>query len=249
MLKPYWVDLHIHTVLSPCGELEMGAPEIVEKAIEEGLDVIGISDHNTCENYPAVSDYADGRVTVLSCIEIQSAEDIHILSVFPCYEKALECKGWYWDRMQPIKNNAEKFGYQLIIDKDNGITGEEETYLIQGVGYEVDQIIRKVQELGGFAILAHVDRPSFSYPVALGPMPPDYIADGYELSWRTDSDTAQKWREKYPEKAIIRSSDSHTLNTLTRRNCTKMMLEAPTFEEIKKAIHGEDGRRVVWPWG
>ena len=42
MLKPFWVDLHIHTLLSPCGELEMGAPEIVERAREAGLDVIGI---------------------------------------------------------------------------------------------------------------------------------------------------------------------------------------------------------------
>ena len=33
MLKPFWVDLHIHTLLSPCGELEMGAPEIVEQAL------------------------------------------------------------------------------------------------------------------------------------------------------------------------------------------------------------------------
>ncbi len=54
MLKPFWVDLHIHTLLSPCGELEMGAPEIVERAREAGLDVIGIADHNTCENFPGI---------------------------------------------------------------------------------------------------------------------------------------------------------------------------------------------------
>ena len=55
LLKPFWVDLHIHTLLSPCGELEMGAPEVIEKAREAGLDIIGIADHNTCENYPGMA--------------------------------------------------------------------------------------------------------------------------------------------------------------------------------------------------
>ncbi|MGD9640762.1 MAG: histidinol-phosphatase, partial [Synergistaceae bacterium] len=104
-------------------------------------------------------------------------------------------------------------------------------------------------ELGGLAILAHVDRASFSYPVALGPMPVDYPADAFELSRRINSDQAEAWRGKYPGRTFIRSSDSHTLDTISRANCTKMMLEAPTFEEVKKAIRGEEGRRISWPWG
>ena len=51
MLKPFWVDLHIHTALF-CGSLEMGAPEIVSAARKAGIDVIGIADHNTCDNPP-----------------------------------------------------------------------------------------------------------------------------------------------------------------------------------------------------
>ncbi|MEG1642070.1 MAG: PHP domain-containing protein [Synergistaceae bacterium] len=249
MLKPFWVDLHIHTVLSPCGELEMGAPEIVQKAIEQKIDIIGISDHNTCENYPALCECAQNKIKVLSCIEIQSAEDIHLLTIFPTYDKTLECKNWYWDKMQNIKNDSEKFGYQLVINKENEIEKEEEKFLIQGVGYEIDQIIDKVHDLDGIAILAHVDRPSFSYPVSLGPIPQDYKADAFELSSRVNSNEADIWRINYPNRTFIRSSDSHELNRISRLNCTKMMLEAPTFNEIKMALHGEENRRVVWPWG
>ena len=36
MLSEYFVDLHVHTVLSPCGELEMGAPEIIAQVIDQG---------------------------------------------------------------------------------------------------------------------------------------------------------------------------------------------------------------------
>ena len=59
MLKPFWVDLHIHTALSPCGSLDMGAPEIVSAARGAGIDVIGIADHNTCDNFPAVHEASE----------------------------------------------------------------------------------------------------------------------------------------------------------------------------------------------
>ena len=83
-------------------------------------------------------------------------------------------KEWLWKRIRPIKNDVEHFGYQIVVDAENGIVKEEEVLLIQGAGYEVDQIVEKARALGGLAILAHVDRPAFSYTAALGPMPEDY---------------------------------------------------------------------------
>ena len=76
-------------------------------------------------------------------------------------------------------------------------------------------------------------------------MPEDYPADAFELSRRLNSDEAAKWRERYPGRAFIRSSDSHTLDTMSRANCTKMMLEEPTFEEIRMALRGEGGRAHI----
>ncbi len=227
----------------------MGAPEIVEAARKAHLDIIGIADHNTCENYPGVSGAAEGCPVVIPCIETQSAEDIHILSIFPDYKTALEYKEWLWKRIRPIKNDVDHFGYQIVVDAENGVVKEEEILLIQGAGYEVDQIVAKLHEMGALAVLAHVDRPAFSYTAALGPMPQDYPADAFELSKRLNHDQAEEWRVKYPGRTFIRSSDSHMLDTLSRANCTKMMLEEPTFDEIKKALKNEDGRRVCWPWG
>lgn len=249
MLKPFWVDLHIHTVLSPCGELEMGAPEIVKKAREAGVDVIGIADHNTCENFPALRAAAEGDPLVLPCVETQSAEDVHMLCVFPDYETASVYKEWLWKKIRPIPNDVDYFGYQLVVDEENNILKEEEILLIQGAAYEVDQIVAKVKELQGLAILAHVDRPAFSYTSSLGPPPEDYPADAFELSRRLNSIEAGLWRGKYPGRTFIRSSDSHRLEDISRSNCTKMMLEEPSFEEIKKAVRGEGGRRISWPWG
>ena len=46
-MNKYKADLHIHTVLSPCGDLEMSPKIIVEAAGKQGLDIIGITDHNS----------------------------------------------------------------------------------------------------------------------------------------------------------------------------------------------------------
>jgi len=227
----------------------MGAPDIVAKALDAGIDIIGIADHNTCDNFPGIYEAAAGRPVVIPCIETQSSEDIHILCIFPEYKNALQYKDWLWKKIRPIKNDVDLFGYQVVVDAKNNILREEDTLLIQGAGYEVDQIVTEVHSNGGLAVLAHVDRPSFSYPVVLGPIPADYKADAFELSCRINSDQAAEWRAKYPGRTFIRSSDSHRLDGISRNNCTKMLLEEPTFDEIRKAINNIDGRRVFWPWG
>lgn len=239
----------MHTTLSPCGELEMGAPEIVAAVREAGLDIIAITDHNSLDNWKAVAAVAGGNPLVLPGIEVQTAEDVHLVSLFVEPERAQIFKEWLWEKMPPIPNDPDIFGYQVIIDSENQIVGMEDTLLIQGVGYEVDTIIDKVHTLNGLAILAHVDRPSFSYPANLGPIPVDYPVDALELSRRVDHVGADIWRKNYPGMVFVRSSDSHDLDSLKRANCTKMLLAEPSFEEIRRALLGKDGRRVVWPWG
>ena len=38
-------DMHIHSVLSPCGDIEMSPSAIVAQAKAKGLDIIGLTDH------------------------------------------------------------------------------------------------------------------------------------------------------------------------------------------------------------
>jgi PHP family Zn ribbon phosphoesterase len=248
-LRYFWVDLHLHTVLSPCGELEMGAREIVSRARESGLDVIAITDHNTCDNYRAVAGFADGNPEVLPALEVQTAEDIHVVTIFPSIQAAGEFKKWLWLKMPPIKNDPDVFGDQVVIDADNDIIRMEDTLLIQGAGYDIDTVVSRANGMGAITILAHADRPAFAYTAVLGPFPEDYPVDAIELSCRLDSEQAGEWRRRYPSRTFIRSSDSHSLGTMGRGNCSKMLLAGPSFDEIMMALHGTDGRRVCWPWG
>ncbi|RMD59308.1 MAG: PHP domain-containing protein, partial [Nitrospirae bacterium] len=43
-------DLHVHTCLSPCADIDMSPLRIIEKAKSKSIDIIGITDHNSSEN-------------------------------------------------------------------------------------------------------------------------------------------------------------------------------------------------------
>lgn len=249
MLAEYYVDLHIHTVLSPCGELEMGAPEIIERVRESGIHIIAISDHNECSNVRALQQASgSGGPLVLAGIEVQTSEDIHVVLIFPDLDRAEDYQRWLRKGFMDSPNRPEVFGYQIVIDQFNNIVDEVETLLVQGVRYSIDEVISRSRENGAISILAHIDRPSFSFPAVLGPIPEDYPVDAFELSPNILSPEAEKIRRLYPNRTIIRSSDSHELKNIQRKNCTRMLLEKPDFNEIFMALHGRDGRRVIWPW-
>ena len=50
---PLFYDLHIHSCLSPCGDDDMTPANLVGMAAVKGLDVIALTDHNSCRNCPA----------------------------------------------------------------------------------------------------------------------------------------------------------------------------------------------------
>jgi PHP family Zn ribbon phosphoesterase len=227
----------------------MGARDIVARAREAGIDALAISDHNICDNFPAIAALADGSPLILPALEVQSAEDIHVVTIFPRIEVAINFQDWLWLKMPRVKNDPDVFGHQVVVDSNDDIVRMEDILLIQGAGYDIDTIVSRANGMGAITIMAHADRPSFAYPAVLGPMPEDYPVDAVELSWRVSSETADGWRKNYPSVTFIRSSDSHTLDTINRSNCTKMRMMFPSFDEIMMAIHGRETRRVYWPWG
>ncbi len=247
-LSHFWVDLHLHTVLSPCGELEMGAPEIAWTYRAAGIALCAVTDHNDIANVPAVRSAAEEMPVVLSGMEVQTAEDIHIVVLFPDDHTAAGYREWLWKEMPQRANDPGIFGEQLVIDSDNNILDEQQTLLVQGVGYSVDEVAAEAWERGALVIPAHIDRPSFSYESVLGRVPDDFPCHALELSPAVSHAAFAAWRERYPERVFIRSSDSHRLSSIARDRCTVMLLEEPSFEEVSMALKGQEGRAVLCPW-
>lgn len=96
----YSYDLHIHSCLSPCGDMDMTPNNIVNMASLLGLDLIAVSDHNTALNLPAVFSVAKQvGLTVIPAIEANTAEEVHVLCLFPELEDALSCSDEFYQHL------------------------------------------------------------------------------------------------------------------------------------------------------
>jgi PHP family Zn ribbon phosphoesterase len=248
-MRPVRADLHIHTVLSPCGGLDMGAPDIVARALECGLELVAVTDHNTCRNAAAVMNAARGKnLVVLPGLEVQSSEDIHAVVLFGTLEEALDFEGWLWEGFPKILNRPELFGDQILIDEENRILGEEPLLLVQGARRSIDEIVSEVRSRDGVVFLSHIDREAFSYPAVLGPIPADYPVDALELTCYATEEKVKKFRRICPSLPLIRNSDAHTLAQIESDCSTAFLVEEPDFPNLQRAFRNEGGCMILDPW-
>jgi PHP family Zn ribbon phosphoesterase len=233
-MKSYKADFHIHTVLSPCGSLEMSPVNIVKTAKERGLDLIGITDHNATHHTKLVQELAGKEnIFVLRGVEVCTKEEIHCLAFFEKDDEIAEFQSYIDKYLPHIINNPDKLGYQVVVDKDENIIDELPYVLLSGINQNINQIQKKVGELNGIFIPAHIDRATFSLTSQLGFVPPDLNPDAFEISKYC---TKEKILKQYPyisDKRIIQDSDAHFLEDI---GCVynNLDMESISFENVKK---------------
>ena len=218
-------DLHIHSCLSPCANLEMSPSEIVTRAVAAGIDGIALTDHQSARNTPAIAECA--RRAGLKCLfgmEVQTAEEVHTVALFDTTEQALALTDWVYAAMPKRVNDPETFGDQPVVTWDDDIVEMDWRILAMGCRRTIPETAAKVHELDGLYIAAHIDRPNFSVISALGaiPEPPPTTNcqqpttkyfDAVELSRTADESL---WLPKAAGYAVIRSSDAHNLDDVVR---------------------------------
>jgi hypothetical protein len=247
MLRPLLADLHIHTVLSACAEVEMIPPFIVRQACRIGLGIIAITDHNACDNAEAVIQAAEGTgLRVLPGMELQTREEVHILCLFDAVEVCREWQREVFQKLPPLKNNEDIFGPQFVVDAVGEWVRTEERLLAVSADTSLEEATARVRALGGLVIPAHVDRPSFSLLANLGFVPPNLVADALEVTPRFVPGAGFKQWPQLQAWPLVVSGDAHQLSEM--RNRTLFKVELPSIREISLALRGEEGRKVVVEW-
>lgn len=242
-MKKFRADLHIHTVLSPCADVEMIPPLIVQAALEKNIDIIAITDHNASANVRAVQKAAQGTgLTVLAGMEVQSREDVHLLTLFENIE-TLDAWQQQVDRALPdLPNDTDFFGEQFIVDETGEFIKGESRLLLNSTDFSIDEIIERVHTLGGIIIPAHVERKSYGLFPSLGLISDEWHLLALEISRHTSpaqAATTFPALRKYP---LIQSGDVHRLEDFL--GTTLFTLHSPTLMEMRMAFHNIDGRSV-----
>ncbi len=237
-MKMYRADLHIHTCLSPCADLEMSPRNIVKAAKQNGIEIAGICDHNSCENVPGVTRSAEKEgLHVIGGMEITSAEEVHILALFDHEEQLLSMQKIVYDHL-PGLNDERRFGEQVVVNEDDEVLDFNQRLLIGATELSIDDIVNRIHALNGLAIASHIDREGFSIIGQLGFIPQGLPLDAVEVSTKAKMVDFQDL--SFP---LITSSDAHKLDDIGR-SFTHFFMEDVTLDEMKKSLLGKDGRKV-----
>lgn len=245
MFRKIKADLHVHTCLSPCADLDMSPRGVVQTAARNGLDLVGICDHNSAENVLAAK--RAGRkhgVAVLGGMEVASAEEAHLLVFFDRDDDLLRFQDIVYRHLSGV-NDEKAFGRQVIADEDDGVTGFCPRLLIGATSLSVEKIVEAARAGGGesLVIAAHVDRDVFSIIGQLGFIPQHLGLDAVEVSRHMSIAQAQARFpdcRKYP---VITGSDAHHPDDIGARSLC-FTVEEGTVAELRKALAGRDGRKA-----
>ncbi len=221
----YYVDLHLHTALSPCTDDDMTPNNIVNMSVLKGLDIIAVTDHNTAGNCEAVMKCGQrSGLLVVPGMELETQEEVHVLCLLPDIKQARLLAAYVNNAHPGGENREELLGRQLLFDDQDRITGHERRLLLTAVRLSLQETVRLVRALGGAVIPAHVDRTANSILTNLGFIPPDLEIYWLELSASCQVD---KFRAEHPELnaySLLQSSDAHRLpDILERTSCIELV--------------------------
>ncbi|SDC70224.1 PHP domain-containing protein [Williamwhitmania taraxaci] len=245
-MRLFKADLHLHSVLSPCGSLEMSPGTIVSRAKEVGLDIIAVTDHNTTLHCQLTQEIAsEAGIALFFGAEITTKEEAHCLTYFPDY-KSLSAFQQIVEKHYPVGlvNDPAIFGYQVVLDRDENIIQEVEVPLISSLTIGINELERIVHELGGLFIPAHINKTKFSVISQLGFLPPDLLVDGVEISRHTSKANFLKKNAYLSKYTFIQNSDAHLPEGIGEV-FTVLQMEEPTFNEFKLALQSKEGRNVL----
>ncbi len=223
-------DFHVHTCLSPCADITMVPNEMAKRFSNHGIEWVGITDHNTCGNVKVFERvFSKYGIKVLPGIEIQSAEEVHVLGYFESVERAEDFSRIIYSHLPDIKNDPERFGYQLFVDEEDHFKGMEERILASSTDLNLDELFEIIKAFNGIFVYAHVDR-AFGVLKQLGFIPDNPPYDALEAIGKIKSD-----------KTVLKSSDAHSLDQIGT-SMVKVMADKKTFEEFKLALE----RRLIF---
>lgn len=255
MLQSYFSDLHIHIgrtqsgrAVKITGSKNLTLQNILDVASsKKGLDLIGIIDCHSPEVIGEIEQLIMEekaqelrlggvryeRTTLILGSEIEIYDEhchgpIHVLAFFPTIEIMKEFSKWMSHHLKNIHLSSQR----IYCD---GLT-----------------LQNKVRELGGLFIPAYVFTPFKSLYgkgviKSLKEVFDPQLIDGIELGLSSDTYMVKDISELNPY-TFVTNSDAHSLGKLAREY-QKLQLGDVNFQELKLALHEQEGRGVLSNYG
>ncbi len=213
-MSKYYYDLHTHSCLSPCASNDNTPCDLLGMASICGINILALTDHNTCKNCPAFFKAAKqyGIIPVAG-MELTTAEDVHIICLFETLEDGMNFDAEIQNHRIFIENRMDIFGEQLILDESDNVIGEEMHLLSNATDLSIEDVPNLVEKFNGVCYPAHIDRLYNGIISVLGTFPQTPHFSAFEIR---DLKNKEEYTERYSlsDKICVVSSDAHYLTDI-----------------------------------
>lgn len=217
---------------------------IVGMAALKGLDVIAVTDHNSCGNCPAVMKLAqEYGITAIPGMELTTAEEVHVVCLFPELNNAMAFNEYVHSCLIKVENKEDIFGKQQFVNEDDAVTATEPYLLINATTIGFDDVYKAVTDYGGIMIPAHIDKSTTSLLSNLGFILPDSKFRCAEVKHIGFLDDLTNKHTYLKTCSILTDSDAHYLQDI---NEAVNFLEAPSrkISDILNAVQTSQMRYI-----
>ncbi|MDL0419067.1 endonuclease Q family protein [Caldibacillus thermoamylovorans] len=255
-MKRYFADMHIHIGRTETGRavkitgsktLTLSNILYVAKNLK-GIDMVGVIDCHSpevIEEMEALIEIGDlqpmedggllfqGKTTLIPGSELEIYDlscdgPIHVLCFLPSIEKLKDFSSWLTTQLKNIHLSSQRVYTQ---------------------GRELQ---KKVKELGGLFIPAHVFTPFKSLfgkgvKQRLDQVFDPELIDAIELGLSSDTEMADHLSQLH-RYSYVTNSDAHSLPKIAREY-QALLLDHPSFSEFEKALTARDGRIILANYG
>lgn len=226
-MNKYFYDLHIHSCLSPCADNDMTPENIAGMAALLGLNIVALTDHNSTKNCRAFFAAAKRHgIVPVAGMEMTTAEDVHIVCLFPTLEAAEEFDAEYQKYRVLYKNRTDIFGDQLIMGEGDELMGTEENLLLNASTLSISDAVGILSDYGAAVFPAHIDREENGIISMLGSLPDSPRFRCVEFN---DSANIAEYKEKHglDGMLILTNSDAHYLWNINEAENSVMLEDEP----------------------
>jgi PHP family Zn ribbon phosphoesterase len=214
----------------------MTPANIIGMASLIGLDLVALTDHNSCKNCEAFLAAAKQfGILAIPGMELCTSEEVHVLCYFPCLEDAMAFDAFVESHLPPGENRADIFGNQYIYNKDDELAGELSCLLIERSSLSFFELYDIVPRFHGIFGPAHLDRTSNSLISNLGFVPPNSTFPFAEIKDARYTDQYKAWNPYLNKCRIIYDSDAHYLDRINEP-INKLPVNSKNIESVLETL-------------
>ena len=211
-------DLHIHTCLSPCADDSLTPAIAAGMAKLAGADVMAVTDHNSARNLPAAQAACRAYgLRLLPGIEVNTAEEIHLLCYFPGVEAAMQFGALLYQALPALPYDEKIWGRQLVTDEEDNVLDKVEKLLTGAVSLTLAEAAALCRRMGGVPVPAHADADSYSVFSVLGGWPMDVDFELFEVKFPQRAEKLIAAGLLPAGKPMLTSSDAHCIEAVGSR--------------------------------